>query len=78
MQLAEGFIFLLDLPHFFIVEADLNKVFGVCSVVCWILHYDSIHYLTLKPHLEKVRPTKVINLFGAGFHMFDKYFCWVE
>jgi hypothetical protein len=78
MQLAEGFVFLLDLPHFLIVEADLDEVFSVCSVVYWILHDDSIPYLALKSHLEKMRPTKVINLFRAGFYVFDKNFCWVE
>ena len=65
VQLAECLIFLSDLPRLLVIKADLNEIFGVGPVVIWILHNFSIVDFTIKPHLEEMGSTEIINILRA-------------
>ena len=78
MQLTESLILLPDWPCFLIVEAYLNEIFSVSSMIIWIFHYYCVFDFAAKSHLEEVRTTEIVEIFRASFHVLQKDLCWIE
>lgn len=69
MEFAEVFILLLYLPSFFIVETHMDAILCVCPMIHWVIHHGCVFDLTLDPHLEEMRATKVVHVLTASLYM---------
>ena len=78
MKLTKIFVLLFDLPSFFVVEAHVNTVLCICSMVHWVIYHCSFFDFTLYSHLEEVRSAKVVHVLAARLHMVQKHFGGVK
>lgn len=72
MQLAECFIFLIDLPNFIIIKTDFNFVLSVWLVVNRVIANVVVLDAAFQPHLEKVCSAIGIKLLRAIFDVIDE------
>lgn len=52
--MAEGLVLLRYIPSLLIVEADLNQVLGVDTMINWVLRNLGVSYLHVEAHLKEV------------------------
>ena len=78
VKLTERPVLLPYYPWFLPVEEDFNDVHCVVSVVNRVFFNFGIFNLTLKLHLEEMRPTEVAHIFRASLNMLEEYLSWIE
>lgn len=52
--MAEGLVLLSYVPSLLVVEADLNQVLGVDTMINWVLGNLGVSYLHVEAHLKEM------------------------
>ena len=74
VKVAEGLVLLRYIPSLLIVEADLNQVLGVDTMINWVLRNLGVSYLHVEAHLKEVGPAEIIQVLRAAFDVLHKDF----
>ena len=65
VKVAEGLVLLSHVPSLLVVEADLDEVLGIDSMIYGVLRHLGVSYLHVEAHLEEVGAAEVVEVLRA-------------